>query len=228
MTNLEFTNEFDILYNNIMSNAAPGLDVYEKSVFLTKAQEQIVFELYSGNSVIDGFEHTESIRRYLNSLVKTFKTVDKETNEDTITNKSFCYKIPDEVWFIIYEQVLLKDESLGCANGNTALVQPVSHDDLFKVLDNPFKGPNKYKVLRLDIQNNIVELISDYNIESYSIRYLSRPSPIILEDLTPLDVQIDGVSQETECKLNKALHRPILEKAVQLAKAAYIGQIQQQ
>jgi hypothetical protein len=33
----EFSREFDILYNNIMSNAAPGIDDYEKSVFLTKA-----------------------------------------------------------------------------------------------------------------------------------------------------------------------------------------------
>lgn len=37
MSTQEFSNEFDVLYNNIMSNAAPGLDGYEKSVFLTKA-----------------------------------------------------------------------------------------------------------------------------------------------------------------------------------------------
>lgn len=37
MTPDEFSNEFDILYNNIMSNKAPGLNVYEKSVFLTIA-----------------------------------------------------------------------------------------------------------------------------------------------------------------------------------------------
>lgn len=37
MTLQEFSDEFDVLYNNIMSNQAPGLDEYEKSVFLTKA-----------------------------------------------------------------------------------------------------------------------------------------------------------------------------------------------
>ena len=42
MTNEEFNNEFDVLYNNITSNQAPGLDEYEKSVFLTKAQDDIV------------------------------------------------------------------------------------------------------------------------------------------------------------------------------------------
>ena len=33
----EMSNEFDILYNQVNSNTAPGIDEYEKSVFLTKA-----------------------------------------------------------------------------------------------------------------------------------------------------------------------------------------------
>lgn len=37
MTNAEFSNEFDTLFNNITSNQAPGIDEYEKSVFLTQA-----------------------------------------------------------------------------------------------------------------------------------------------------------------------------------------------
>ena len=42
MTIKEFSDEFDTLYNNIMSNQAPGIDEYEKSVFLTRAQEEII------------------------------------------------------------------------------------------------------------------------------------------------------------------------------------------
>ena len=37
MTIQEFSSEFDVQYNNIASNAAPGLDEYEKSVLLTRA-----------------------------------------------------------------------------------------------------------------------------------------------------------------------------------------------
>jgi len=37
MTTNEMSSEFDILYNQINSNQAPGVDEYEKSVFLTKA-----------------------------------------------------------------------------------------------------------------------------------------------------------------------------------------------
>ena len=53
MTIDEFKREFDISYNNIMSNAAPGLNEYEKSVFLTKAQYEIVksyFQVKGRNS----------------------------------------------------------------------------------------------------------------------------------------------------------------------------------
>ena len=58
MTNQEFSNEFDVLYNNIMSNQAPGLDEYEKSVFLTKAQDEIVKNYFNpkGNKYQEGFD----------------------------------------------------------------------------------------------------------------------------------------------------------------------------
>ena len=62
MTTSEFSNEFDVLYNNVTSNQAPGLDNYEKSVVLTKAQEEVVLGLYSGTSGFS-FEETEYLRR---------------------------------------------------------------------------------------------------------------------------------------------------------------------
>ena len=59
--NNEFSNEFDVLYNNITSNQAPGLDEYEKSVFLTKAQDEIVKAYFNPktNKVQEGFDGNE-------------------------------------------------------------------------------------------------------------------------------------------------------------------------
>lgn len=37
MTVQEFSHEFDVLYNNITNEVAPGVNEYEKSVFLTRA-----------------------------------------------------------------------------------------------------------------------------------------------------------------------------------------------
>ena len=63
MTNDEFSSQFDIYYNNVTSNAAPGLNEYEKSVFLTRASEDIVIELYNGRSVPGvSFESNEDNR----------------------------------------------------------------------------------------------------------------------------------------------------------------------
>lgn len=58
MTNQEFSDQFDVLYNSITSNQAPGLDEYEKSVFLTKAQNEIVKAFFTPtyNKSRDGFD----------------------------------------------------------------------------------------------------------------------------------------------------------------------------
>ena len=78
MTNEEFSNEFDVLANSNSIVKPFGLtdtplefNEYEKSVFLTKAQETIVRALYSGNLTGKSFEETEELRKYLNTLVKT-------------------------------------------------------------------------------------------------------------------------------------------------------------
>ena len=85
MTTEEFSNEFDTLLNSHYTVEEFGkvpntieLDEYEKSVFLTKAQEEIVIDLYNGkNQFGDSFEKTEEIRRYLSDLIKTYVTSDK-------------------------------------------------------------------------------------------------------------------------------------------------------
>ena len=50
----------------------------------------------------------------------------------------------------------------------------------------------------------------------YLIRYLSRPTPIILVDLND-DLTINGIKERTECILNPVVHRAILDRAVKLA-----------
>lgn len=60
MTAEEMDNMFDVLYNNITSTQAPGLNAYEKSIFLTKAQDEIVKNYFNsrskGNSTQEGFD----------------------------------------------------------------------------------------------------------------------------------------------------------------------------
>ncbi|MCI5629004.1 MAG: hypothetical protein MR840_02665 [Solobacterium sp.] len=58
MTTQEFNTEFDVLYNNIASNGAPGINEYEKSVFLTKAQNELIkaYFLKVSNKLQSGYD----------------------------------------------------------------------------------------------------------------------------------------------------------------------------
>ena len=220
----EFSNEFDTLLNSYSTAPPYGdenklditLDEYEKSVFLTKAQEEIVIELYTGkNQFGEGFERTEEIRRYLSDLVKTVVLSEKLTGHVGLSTTSMFFKLPEDVWFITYESATLKDERLGCLDGEEATIVPVTQDEYYRIAKNPFRGPSKGRAVRLDIGDGVIEIISDYNIDKYLVRYLSRPKPIVLVNLNELS--INGEKVKTKCELNPVIHRAILERAVRLA-----------
>lgn len=119
------------------------------------------------------------------------------------------------MWFITYESVTLNGDT-PCVDGKEIQVIPTTQDEYHRIKGNPFRGPNSRRVLRLDVNESMVELISKQDIRSYLVRYLSRPTPIILLDL-PDGLSINNIKTETECKLNPGIHRMILEVAVNLA-----------
>ena len=223
MNTEEFSNRFDVLIHNYANEGTFGsvpyliFDEYEKSLFLTQAQEELVLELYTGkNQFGEGFEKTEEIRRYLSNIVKTEELSHKSLDYTGVSKNSVFFELPEDLWFITYESVILKDEKLGCLDGEEAIVVPVTQDEYYRISKNPFRGPTKGRVLRLDTSDGFIELVSDYNIDKYLIRYVSKPEPIILTDLDN-DIYINGVNTKTQCKLNPAIHRAILERAVKLA-----------
>lgn len=204
MTNQEFINEFDILYNNIMSNQAPGLDEYEKSVYLTLAQEQVIKELYSGT--LKGFENDEETRRYIHSLVNEF--VQDLTN---ISDNKFS--INSNIWYITLEKVIN-------TNGKELPVIPLKMDFYHEFKNNPFRL-NKNRVYRIDSNNNEITLLSTNSLKEYKCFYIKKPEPIILIDLSTTNLSINDINTETECELHPMLHRTILQYAVQLAYTTY-------
>ena len=222
MTCEEFSLEFDLLYNNIMSNKAPGLSKYEKSLFLTQAQESIVLDIYSGKYG-DSFERTEETTSYLNQLLKQ-RTYDSGefTEGNKLDTRSVFVTLPEDIWFKTGETATIMDDSYKCqVDGlREVMVFPVTQDTLVRTKRSPFRGPNERRILRLDSGKNQVELISNYEIHSYTIRYLSRPEPIILVQL-PQGLTIGGKSSPQTCLLNTAIHKAILSKAVLIAKSSW-------
>ena len=229
MTCEEFSLEFDLLYNNIMSNKAPGLSGYEKSLFLTQAQESIVLDIYSGKYG-DSFERTEETKSYLNILIKQkeYEGIDRtdensmKSEGDKLDTRSVFITLPEDLWFRTGETATIIDDSYKCHLNNLreVTILPVTQDTFVRTKRSPFRGPNEKRILRLDSTNRQVELISNYEIHSYTIRYLSRPEPIILVQL-PQGLTIGGKASPQTCLLNTAIHRAILSKAVLIAKSSW-------
>lgn len=225
MTNEEFSNEFQTLVNsyrrfkdfdNKEELDSIDFDEYEKSLFLTEAQEQIVIELYSGRNDKEGssFEQTEELRTYLRNLIRTEELTPGKGSLG-VSPKSKFFNLPEDLLFIIYETVALSDKEAGCKDGWTIQVIPVTHDEYNRLKENPFRRANIRRALRLDNGPLKVEIVSEYNISAYILRYLSRPRPIVLRDFS--EVSINGVNTFSECELDPAIHRDILERAVSLA-----------
>lgn len=227
MTTVEFDREFNILYDNISSNSAPGLNKYEKSVFLTTAQDELIQENYGPyNKLKKGFEGSEARRREFNELVKTHISTLKFNSDLSISENSIFFQVPNDIYYITHEQAkILSSDS--CLNNTYINVIPTTQDEYNTQKKSPFRKPNKNRIWRFDIAklntNSIVELVSPFAITEYKIRYVKKPKPIILTDfesdseLSGLGLTVEGLNTTTECELNSVIHRDILNRAIELA-----------
>ena len=198
MTLEELSNEFDVIVNSYDNSQSLVFNEYEKSIYLTKAQEYIIKELYRN------YEGTEELNSYLKTLIK-----DKTYTIEDSTNIELDY--PDNFLYILKEYANINTT---CKSNNRVDVLPITQDEYNEVVENPFRG-SKSKVLRLE--ENKIKLITDLPIISYTMTYLSNPSPIILVDL-PNGLTINNESKKsTTIETSESIHREILDKAVQLA-----------
>lgn len=223
MTNSEFSREFDIAYHSIASNAAPGLNAYEKSVLLTEAQEMMIRAEYDPafNAEGVGYQGSENKRREFAELTKkavSLNSFTSATNSIAISNSRF-FPIEDDVMFITQERLRISSSDT-CLNGKYIRVKPQTDDKYNRDLDNPFKNPDDSVAWRTDYRtingSRVVEIIhgATYTPVEYHYRYIKYPSPIILEDLASLGVTINGISDATSCELDDTYHREILNRAV--------------
>ena len=367
MTLEEFSTEFDVLYNSITSNAAPGFNDYEKSVLLTLAQEELIKSYFVANNNTTGVGLDGSQKRHydfstlikvktLNNIIDSILTTGVDVpvfNKDA--NNTFL--VPNDVFLVLNEYLTVKN--------NSYTVFPISYDSYNLLMSKPFPYPNKRQAWRLDssingeiaatkvihvsddkdissknitfesiyhkplnieinikngdylsdfvvvseskeavnitlklsntVNNDMVD-ISDYMFQlmrantlktkgldkyikplnqdysitsvgkigtykaeipavtdlqgnyknvgifniiyypieipsfdvSYTIRYVKVPRPIILSDLTDLELSIRDRREQSTCELPDEMHPEILKRAVELAKAYYIGNLQSQ
>ena len=223
----EFKTEFNLVYNNLASNQAPGLDEVEISIYLTKAQMLLTDALYAE------FEQSEEARRKLAKLVKTVKPskVTIPTSDIVRPEYTTTYSTLSDVRYIINEQVMMSSSADRCIKGKFIKVQPVSHDELNTIIENPYRF-NIRRALRLDTgfnDTNYIEILTkDKNIDYYQIRYIKNPKPIFVYSSSDYDDTIEGFTPPATLtvgidlgSLPKETHRQIIEMAARLAYQDY-------
>lgn len=200
----DWSRAFNILWNNIMSDAAPGISDYEKGVFLTQAQIAIVKDYFSAkaNTLGEGFD--DSSRRQ-GDFIKLIKSC---PGSNSGSGSGVPPMIPDDLMFILNEEAE--------RDGKPASVVALSWLEYARLMKKPYKKPPKGVVWRL-ITDNDIKLIPEDAESSYVMRYVAKPTPIVL---TGTNISATDV---VDCDLPEHLHDEILQRAVMLAKIAWTG-----
>ena len=227
MTAQEFSSEFDLLYNNVSSAQAPGLTEYEKSVFLTKAQDEIIKNYFTnvqgGNKYQQGVEDSE--KRYADfSALLTVAVLNAETVDAVpFDERGKIFRLPDgkssdakKVMIVITET--FKTGNINPGEDEPSLtsyqVIPLTFDEYIRLMSKPSSDPLKKQVWKLmgnsETGNGSIEIVphwkdKDNSINVLILKYIRKPHPIILEDLAVQGLSIEGqTTQKIETVINRS------------------------
>ena len=240
----EQTEMFDVLYNNTASNQAPKLDDYEKSVFLTKAQDEIIKNHFTAtsNSKNQGFDDNFKRQSEFAPLIKVVKVNPvNQGSIEKIDQRSRLYWFPTDYFLSVNEEIheATSDPELFYQY----VVNPIHYTEYKRLMLKPYQYPVKKTAWRLinGIHTNTaaqqsclcVELIGNFHENTtltYRLRYVKQPVPIILANLTEgeyagQNLSIKGRTTQSMCELGADVFNEVLQRAVELAKNAWEGDV---
>ena len=249
MTTQNFSNTFDTLlasystqaqFGEEASKAEIALDEYEKSVFLTQAQDIILKSYFDRTLNNQGQGFDDSTRRQIDfsSLIKIAELNRVDGESALFDDRGILFTLPKndkgytDVLFILNEKLSITKDGAS----KDYVIVPISYKEYDREMSKPYAQPLKKQAWRLFQNMNTgfdvdSELIPIWDVADavkkgtadaiYKIRYVKRPRPIVLTNLDGLD--IEGEYDTSECELNPILHMDILNKAVELAIASRVG-----
>ena len=197
MTQRELNKLFLTLIHNHDVEAGYEFQTHEINDIMTKAYREVVDELYAN------FEKDERARKLLNPLVNTAQ-ISTLTASGFYTNaySADLSSVTPKVLYILTEELSFTGDST-----TRVSIKPVTLDSYTANKPNPFKKPYKKLAWRLDVGlNNLltVYIISTLRPSVYYITYLCQPETVDVTSSSPL-------------KINEAVHKNIVERAVQQA-----------
>lgn len=204
MTNSDLKSQFNLLYNNINNNAAPGLKDKEISMFLTKAQDEVVKNhILTNNTYQMGVNQMSKRDNELDSLIKTetYNVHTSASNDRTLHEYGILYEINNVTPLVVLSEV---------ADGLN--VVELSYIQFNKFMSGVYKYPKKNQCwkLRHDSMIELIPPVGTTSITSYTMVYVKKPAEI---DVTGSTIEVPEI-----------LHDEIVQRAVELAKAAYMSE----
>jgi hypothetical protein len=224
MTATEMGYEFDVSYDKITNFDNPGYEPKEKSLFLTKAQEELVLELQGTSS------YSEMNKRLIDVLKTTAVVLaaamtEGDGNIDGAYANSWYVELPNVVsdnvtraFKVINERATLTSTSshfYASTEFTNVRVKPIDDDYYHMNINNPHKKPDHELVWRMDYgqldisatpdtwAHTLVYIVEDNQVlTSVQIHYYRKPTPIVIPDSDyAAGDTIDGVD------LNVALYQ---------------------
>jgi len=243
MTIEEFHIGFKFKLDKLDSSNYPNFLPEEIDLLLNEAQDRFVKQRYGiNNNKRESFEQTQKRTDDLKELIRDVSVVPGFTNP-TPGNSASIYEnlrygnafflLESDYWFLIAEQALLKcptcndsiklplssettpeNPDYEIVQGRYVEVRPTTHLEVTKILDDPFKGPDDTKVLRLmykrlTVDGNTlpsIELIckEGCTVTRYFYRYIKQPVRMNYDD-------------NITCELSSYTHQEILDIAIEIA-----------
>lgn len=236
---VRFGQDKNLVVTNII-NGTLCIDMYVKydtapNTFFTNNISGVTFGEVSGQGGIT-FQNSESSNDNYLGIFSTSTVITEQMARnglDGFTVTSYksgdkaAYDERGQLFTLPSNVLLMLNERVHSTNNKFYVVVPISYKEYDRQMSRAYSQPLKKQCWRLfegiDSYSTISEIIpkEGVTVDYYKIRYLRRPTPIILTDLNFVDSQesleIDGHTQISECELNPVLHMDILEEAVRMA-----------
>lgn len=236
---------FDILYEKINSNDAPGVTTSEKSFFLSKAQRQLALQIIRKitNPVKEGLEESELRKQGLGNLIKDSEdssstgTILLPASSANLQNGRF-WQLPEDFWFTILEQAWIDKQDCKVTTPTdleVEMVKVVTHNEVQLNSRNPYRKPSfkgdRAFIWRLEYERDI----SGYDMLNSTTQNITPPRHELITDGSfnvnrykiryiklPRNIVIDTVTpvNQKNSELAIMLHDAIVELAVKIASIA--------